>query len=51
MPRHSVVVIVSKDTAVRIKAESLGICAEDYRHDEDLPFSGIRPCFRGKRFA
>ncbi|RPJ38396.1 MAG: hypothetical protein EHM27_11245, partial [Deltaproteobacteria bacterium] len=38
MPRHSGVVIVSKDTAVRIKAESLGICAEDYRYDKTCLF-------------
>lgn len=37
-PWDSVVVIVSKDTAVRIKAESLGICAEDYRHDKSTVF-------------
>lgn len=28
------VILVSKDTAVRIKAESLGILAEDYKHDK-----------------
>ena len=38
MPRHSGLVIVSKDTAVRIIAESLGICAEDYRYDKTCIF-------------
>jgi len=32
------VIIVSKDTAVRIKAESLGISAEDYKHDKTTIF-------------
>lgn len=34
----SPVIIVSKDTAVRIKAESLGISAEDYKHDKTTIF-------------
>ena len=32
------VVLVSKDTAVRIKAESLGLTAEDYRNDKTSLF-------------
>ncbi|MCX8028072.1 MAG: PhoH family protein [Thermodesulfovibrionales bacterium] len=35
---HSPVIIVSKDTAVRIKAESLNIQAEDYKHDKTSLF-------------
>ncbi len=35
---NSPVIIVSKDTAVRIKAESLGIPAEDYKHDKSSLF-------------
>lgn len=36
--KASSVVLVSKDTAVRIKAESLGVAAQDYRNDKTSLF-------------
>jgi PhoH-like ATPase len=36
--RYRPVILVSKDTAVRIKAESLGLYAEDYKNDKSSLF-------------
>ncbi len=36
--RQMSVILVSKDTAVRIKAESCGLCAEDYLNDKSSIF-------------
>ncbi len=36
--KKSPVILVSKDTAVRIKAEALGVIVQDYRHDKTYLF-------------
>ncbi|MEW5818256.1 MAG: PIN domain-containing protein, partial [Spirochaetota bacterium] len=39
------VILVSKDTAVRIKAESLGLKVEDYKNDKTSLFRALSSLF------